>query len=142
MEGKLLIRREFKPGFRLSATDVVILIFGGVAAAGAWFVVPVLGIAIAFVVGHFFLFCNMVRMDRQLELIWAALFAALAAFTILTSYPGWPASFAGAVAVTVVLVIIQSSRPSYHGVLWQRINPELPSWWETKSSVNKSMPHL
>ncbi len=127
-----LVENEFKPGFRLSAVDVVILVIGFVAAAFSGFVIPALGVAIAFVVAHFFLFCNVVRMDRPLELVWAALFAALAALTILTNYPGWPASFAAALIATVTLVTVQARQPSYHGVFWQRINPELPNWWEAK----------
>ena len=46
----------FQPGFRLSTLDVVILIVGGVASAYAVTVDQWLGVAIAFVVMHFFLF--------------------------------------------------------------------------------------
>src|SRR5262249_2513053 len=75
----LVAERTFQPGFRLSALDVIVLIIGGIASAYVmtrdwWF-----GIAIAFVVLHFFLFCNVLRMSRPLELIWAGIFAAMAA---------------------------------------------------------------
>jgi hypothetical protein len=63
--------RPFAPGFRLSAIDVGVVLAGAigsflVAQVESWF-----GLAIAFTVGHFFLFCNVFRMPRPLELAWA-----------------------------------------------------------------------
>jgi hypothetical protein len=74
-----LEQRDFKPGFRVSAIDVAVLIVGACATAYVATYAPWIGIAIGFVVAHFFLFCNVVRMARRLELTWAAIFVALAA---------------------------------------------------------------
>ena len=60
--------RKFQPGFRLSMSDVIVLVVGAVACAYAMTVDRWFGIAIAFVVLHFFLFCNMVRMSLRFRL--------------------------------------------------------------------------
>ncbi len=59
-----MAERKFQPGFRLSGLDVIVLVVGGVASAYAMTVDRWFGIAIAFVVLHFFLFCNVLRMSR------------------------------------------------------------------------------
>ena len=71
--------------------DVVVIVIGAVAAFALATLVPWWGLMVAFVVAHFFLFCNVVRMARPLELVWAATFLALAAST-LARYPGVQAS--------------------------------------------------
>jgi hypothetical protein len=122
--------REFSPGGRFSSADAVALVIllcvaGDMGAMSPWF-----GAAIGFVVVHFFLFCNVVRMDRSAELVWAAVFVAFSIATVLLGWPRWPVTFAISLAVTVVLVTRELRKPSYHGVLWRRINPGLPNWWE------------
>ena len=126
--------RTFQPGFRVSAIDVIVLVVGGGASAYAivfdrWFAV-----AIAFVVLHFFLFCNVLRMSRPLELVWAGIFVALAAATITLSLPPWPLVFAVCSIVTLIVAFTETRRPSYHGVGWQKLNPCLPEWWRAASA--------
>lgn len=125
--------KQFSPGFRLSKLDVCVLVIGAAAAAGGvvqfdrW-----TGLAIAFVVLHFFLFCNIVRMSRPLELIWATSFAVLAIMVVQFHRLSWPATFGIAAFVTLILVLIEMRSPSYHGVGWRRINPQLSDWWRAK----------
>ena len=111
---------------------MVVIVLGAAAAAWLAGIEPWWGAMVAFVVGHFFLFCNVVRMARPYELAWTAVFVALACPTLLAEWPGWPATTAVALALTVVVVVLQMRRPSYHGVLWQRINPGLRAWWEQR----------
>ncbi len=123
---------KFQPGFRISAIDAGVLAIG---AAGAWMAASAdrwLGFAIAFVVAHFFLFCNVVRMDRSLELPWAGLFTLLAGATLATGAPGWIPTMGTMLACTAVFVVLQMRKPSYHGIFWQRINPGLREWWELR----------
>jgi hypothetical protein len=96
------------------------------------------GFIIAFVVAHFFLFCNVVRMARPLELTCAAAFLALASATLLTEAPGWPITTGLSLAVTLVVVVLQMRNPSYHGLGWQRINPELRAWWEASRAATSA----
>jgi hypothetical protein len=123
-------QHAFAPGFRLSSLDVIILVVGAVAAFALAMVIWWGGFVVAFVLGHFFLFCNVVRMARPLELAWAGVFVVLAAATVAFDAPGWPATASVSFVVTVVLVAVQMRKPSYHGLGWQSINPCLPAWWE------------
>jgi len=129
--------QKFQPGFRLSALDVVVLVAGGVASAYATTFDRWLAVAIAFVVAHFFLFCNVLRMSRPLELIWAATFAALAVAAISQGVPSWPVVFAISSTVTVIVAAIEMRRPSYHGVGWQKLNPRLPEWWQSATAAGR-----
>jgi hypothetical protein len=126
--------RRFQPGFRLSAFDVVILLIGSAASAYSTTIDRWFGIAIAFVVFHFFLFCNVLRMSRGLELIWAAAFIGLAVAAISLHMLSWISVFAISTAITAVLAIIEARRPSYHGVGWQKLNPRLPQWWQSTAA--------
>lgn len=125
--------REFAPGMRLSGLDIGVLLATG--AGCGWIAVessPLVAGGIAFVVGHFFLFCNVFRFRRAPELIWAAVFTGLAAATILLQTPGWMATFAISALLTVVLVAIEMRHPSYHGLFWRQVNPRLPDYWQSK----------
>jgi hypothetical protein len=124
-------RNEFSPGFRLSVLDALIIAIGAAAAFFLASVEPWWGFMVAFVVAHFFLFCNIVRMARPLELAWAGIFLALAATTIVLDIPGWPLTASASLAVTLVVVVLQMRKPSYHGLGWQRINPGLRAWWSS-----------
>lgn len=127
-----MTERAFKPGFRLSAIDVLILVVGAAASAYVMSFDVWLGVAIAFVVLHFFLFCNIVRMSRPLELLWAAGFIAAATAVMTFSPSAWPIALAVSLVVTIVAVVVEARRPSYHGVGWQRVNPGLPEWWKSQ----------
>jgi hypothetical protein len=130
-----LTNRSFNPGFRISAIDVIVLLVGIFAAADIGALIPWFGAAIAFVVGHFFLFCNVIRMARPSELTWAVVFIALTISTVILGIPGWPISFFASLIVTVVLAALELRKPEYHGVFWRRINPGLPQWWEANRSA-------
>jgi hypothetical protein len=128
---------KFAPGFRLSMLDAVVLATGTIAAVGLATVVWWWGFVIGFVVGHFFLFCNVVRLARPLELTWAAVFLALAAPTVVTEQPGWIATASLSLVATVVVVALEMRKPSYHGLGWHWINPALPVWWESQATERR-----
>ena len=72
-----------RPGnIRVSATDVMVLASAALFTAALWkrglpgWWVP------ATVVGHFFLFCNVFRVPRRLELTWAVGFIGITAYWI------------------------------------------------------------
>ena len=132
------MEREFKPGFRFSAFDAVILAGGAVASALAWQGDARLGWVIAIVVGHFFLFCNVFRVARGLELIWAGIFVALTIGTLSWNWPGWFWAMVGTLAATVLVIVIEARKPSYHGVGWRRINPRLREWWQANLSPQRA----
>lgn len=112
--------------------DIAVLVVGAIGSLLAAQVQLWFGIAVAFTVGHFFLFCNVFRMPRYLELAWAALFLLLLVSTAIMQQPGWFLSFALSLAGTIVAVVFQMRQPSYHGVGWETINPQLLQWWQAK----------
>lgn len=126
----------FSPGFRISMLDVVVLFLGASLAATIGVVQPWIGVAIAFVVAHFFMFCNVVRMARPLELTWAATFVALAAMTVVFEAWSWPFTLGLSFILSTALVTMELRKPSYHGAFWRQINPGLPQWWEANIAAN------
>jgi hypothetical protein len=127
-------KNTFAPGFRLSVLDVTILALGATVALALATAVWWYGFVVGFALGHFFLFCNVVRMARSLELAWAVVFVVLAAATVALDTPGWQVTVLVSFVATVVVVVVQMRRPSYHGLGWQWINPELPKWWKSWES--------
>lgn len=126
----------FSPGFRFSKLDAIVLFLGLYIAADTAAVFTWPGVAIGFVVAHFFLFCNIVRMDRCSELAWAGLFVVLATSTSLAGQPSWSLTLAIAFIVALVLILFEMRKPSYHGVFWRSINPNLPQWWERHHALH------
>jgi hypothetical protein len=124
----------FTPGFRLSVFDIFVLVLGAVATVLLSMFVWWWGFVPAFVLAHFFLFCNVVRMARPLELVWAGVFVVLAGTTIAVDTPGWLVTALVSLAVTVVVVVVEMRKPSYHGICWRWVNPGLPAWWETRAA--------
>src|SRR5205085_291566 len=107
------------------------LIVAGVASAYAMTVDRWLGVAIAFVVTHFFFFCNVLRMSRRLELIWAGAFCAMAVATVSLNLLPWGIVLVVSSVVTVIVTYIEVRGPSYHGVGWQKLNPRLRESWQS-----------
>ena len=80
----------------------------------------------------FFLFCNVFRISRGLELVWSGVFLSLAACSMVVSMPAWPVTCLLSLFVTVIVVAVEMRKPSYHGAWWQRINPGLQEWWNMR----------
>lgn len=121
----------FAPGFRLSVVDGLVLLAGVAGTIILSMIVWWWGFVLGFVLGHFFLFCNVVRMARPLELLWSGVFVALAGATIVLETPGWLVTALLSLVVTAIVVVVEMRKPSYHGVGWKWINPGLPAWWES-----------
>lgn len=127
---------DFRPGFRIGALDIAILLAGGVLVLGSWSKQPLFSGIVAFSVGHFFLFCNVFRIRRSCELIWAAGFVVLCLINRWIGQPGWPVVF-GISTVFSSLLIARSTRLiDYHGILWNRFNPGLEDWWNRQKSTD------
>ncbi|WLE97112.1 MAG: hypothetical protein QTN59_20860 [Candidatus Electrothrix communis] len=119
----------FSPGFRLSVIDVIVLFLGTIGSILLHSMENPLSLVVLFTLAHFFLFCNVLRMCRRFELIWAALFLLLSVNTILFSMPNWLGTTLIMLGITAVLTVLHMRQPSYHGIFWKQINPELPQWW-------------
>lgn len=122
----------FAPGFRLSFVDGFVLLGGVAGIVILSMIVWWWGFVPGFVLGHFFLFCNVVRMARPLELLWGGVFVALAGATIVLETPCWLITALLSLVVTGIVVAVEMRKPSYHGVGWKWINPGLPAWRESR----------
>ena len=134
-------QKLFKPGFRIDVKDVVVILLG---ISGVWYVAPIdcfLAFVIGFAVGHFFLFCNVFRLARRLELAWATIFIGLCGSQIAAGQPGVTVTLLCTLVTTGIVIASQLRNPSYHGIGWQRINPKLLDWWRAQL-VNPSMKEI
>ena len=34
-------------------------------------------------------------------------------------------------ALSTILIWIETKRDNYHGILWKKLNPGMPEWWES-----------
>lgn len=125
---------RFSPGPRFSLLDLFALVAGATAATAAGSVAWWAGLAVAIPLTHFFLFCNVFRVSRPPELLWAAVFIAFAAPTAVWGVPGWWPTAVGASGVAALVIASEMCKPSYHGLAWRWINPGLPAWWEARTA--------
>ncbi len=137
MYSKDMNSRKFAPGFRLSVVDVTVLIAGAGLTMALMKPLGWSALAVLFVVLHFFLFCNVFRISRPPELIWAGVFVALAFPTILYGVPGWLPTVVICLGLSAGLIIRETRKPSYHGIGWQRLNPGLREWWEKRQESSR-----
>lgn len=117
-------------GFRFSPTDsVAIVVFIGVAAVfQRWG--SLLWWMLLIAAGHFFLFCNVFRIIRRREFIWAGFFILNIGLWLWFGEPTWPRILACQLPVTVVLIFADIRAPGYHGIFANRLNPKLNDYLE------------
>lgn len=118
-----------KPGFRFSFTDACAIALALAAALagrellGAWALAP------AVVLGHFFLFCNVFRVRRGYELLWAASFLLVAGGWFVARGEGglgyWAAVLATQTPLTLLAIGAEMRSERYRGIGYARINPTL-----------------
>lgn len=120
--------RRFSPGFRFSQRDAVVILVALVLALTLYEAYPLGTYTIGFVVAHFFIFCNIVRLNRLSEIIWATVFGMLGILflygVVAISLVYW-----GAIGLSAILIGVEACRPCYHGVFWKILNPNLPQWF-------------
>ena len=112
-------------GFHVSVRDALVLAAGAVATLLLWDRLGPLALLFPVVLGHFFLFCNLVRLWRRYELIWAAVFMVNLGAWLLSGTLNWWGVLAVQTPLTLALVALQLRSPFYHGVFARRINARL-----------------
>lgn len=130
-------RPDFQPGFRLSVFDLVFLCLGAVAACFGFSVRSLPAMIPAYVIFTFFLYCNVFRIRRTPELIWAGAFTLTALVSSCFEQPSWPIVFAGGMGLSLILIAMEMRHPSYHGIFWRSVNPHLPTWWDEHHGQGK-----
>src|ERR1022692_2647369 len=107
---------NFAPGFRLSLTDVLMLVVGTIGALALGFITWWGGFVVGFVLAHFFLFCNVFRLARPLELAWSGAFVLLAVGTVALEFPGWIITASISLCISILVIVVEMRKPSYHGI--------------------------
>ena len=115
-------------GFRFSVQDALILLGGAGLAYWLWNESFPLWWIIPMALGHFFLFCNVFLVWQKLELAWAAAFVIQVAIHLVAGYTGWLSPLLIQTPVTFFVIWLQLRSPWYHGILAQRLNPQLPDF--------------
>lgn len=119
---------SFRPGFRISRTDAGVLVTSTLAVAAVARHHVELAVLAATVVLHFFLFCNVFRVARAPELLWAAVFVGSVVARHALALP-WLLPASVVLLTTLAIIGRELRKPSYHGIGWQRWNPGLPEWY-------------
>ncbi len=103
-------------GMRLWWSDVAVI--AAAAALTVWLRHEGIGLwwLLAMVLGHFFLFCNIFRVRRSLELVWAAVFVINAGWRLLRGEIEWLPMLAWQAPVTLLVLVLEMRSPQYHGV--------------------------
>jgi hypothetical protein len=119
-------------GFRLSAADAIVIALTILGTYLGWRQVGSFVLVLPFVVGHFFLFCNVFRIRRQLELIWGAVFLllCLAALLLRQFDIYWVTGLQ--LGTTVFLLFMEIRNPHYHGILARKLNPRLDDYLQDR----------
>ena len=108
-------------GFQITAPEVIVMVL---IVAGAWFVFFPIGLVALFVVGHFFLFCNVFRIRPAYEFIWGAAFISNVLIQAFIDYKGlnWLLVIIIQCIVTIAVIIAEMRSSRYHGIFCRRIN--------------------
>lgn len=117
-----------KPGLTLLWTDVPLLL--GTLALSTYVRghQPMLADLMLYVLGTFFLYCNVFRIFWKLEVAWAAYFCAIGVLATLTNAFSWHTAFLLGALGSVVVIGLHMRAPGYHGIFWKTINPALLDW--------------
>lgn len=114
-------------------TDAVVLLLFGIAIALLHRFGSSLSWIVAIVAGHFFLFCNVFRVVRRRELIWAAAFVMNVGLWLLLGELDWFKVLACQLPLTVGLIAWEIRAARYHGIFASRLNRRLADYVEGRT---------
>ncbi|PNY37976.1 hypothetical protein C2E31_05625 [Rhodopirellula baltica] len=102
-------------GFRFSSTDAFAIVVCLIATIWGRRTIGDLAWLFPFVLGHFFLFCNVFRVPRKPELVWAGCFLVIATGCLIAEasilYALWMV-----LPITAGILVYAIRLPSYHGI--------------------------
>ncbi len=123
--GRAQPSRQRTWGFRFSWTDTFTLVVFGAAAVGLYHLSANLCCLLIIPVAHFFLFCNVFRMLRRREIIWAVLFVINVALWVLAGHFEWQNVLFCQIPVSLGTIYFEIRSSRYHGIFADRVNPRL-----------------
>lgn len=104
------------PGFRFSVRDGVVISIAVVGSVFLWRTLGAMAMLFPIVVFHFFLFCNVFRVRRSLELIWAAAFVINVTCWSAFGNLNWLAILLVQSPITLLGIGLEMSSSTYHGI--------------------------
>ena len=107
-------------GFRMMIQDPFAVAACLVAVVWAWPYIGEWALVAPFVLGNFFLFCNVFRLHGAVELIWSGIFIANSAAWLWLS-PSLAGIFLCQMPITFGVIAHTVSRPDYRGVMSGRL---------------------
>lgn len=109
-------------GFRMMKQDPIAIVVCLAFVVAAWPYIGDWALVAPYVLGSFFLFCNVFRLRGPTELAWSAVFIANATIWLWTS-PSLAGIFLTQLPVTIAAIGYTVRSPGYRGVLaGQRLN--------------------
>lgn len=115
-------------GFRFSFADAAALVAFGAAVAILHKLGSSFSWIVAIVAAHFFLFCNIFRVVRRRELIWAAAFVMNVGLWFLLGQLDWFKVLACQLPVSTGVIAWELRAARYHGIFADRLNPALQDY--------------
>jgi hypothetical protein len=115
-------------GFRFSPTDAAVLVLFGAAVAILHRFGSSLSWIVTIVAGHFFLFCNVFRVMRRRELIWAAAFVVNVGLWLSLGRLDWPNVLACQLPISTGIIAWELKASRYHGIFADRLNTRLADY--------------
>src|SRR6478672_653600 len=115
-------------GFRFSRADALVIAVFVAATSGLRLLESPLWWLLLIVAAHFFLFCNVFRIARHLEYLWACFFILNVGIWFFLERLAWPTVLMCQIPITAVLVLLSLRGPRYHGVFARRLNPRLDDY--------------
>jgi len=119
-------------GFQISLRDcLAIIVFASIAGmlwrweSPLWWIVVVAA-------GHFFLFCNVFRIIRRRELIWAGCFMFNVGAWAWLGDLEWSRVLLCQLPITALLIFADVRSPGYHGIFAKQLNAQLADYLEGK----------
>lgn len=120
-------------GFRLSKMDVAVLAGATVSGTAAYQISAGYSLFLPFVVFHFFLFCNVFRIARKPELVWAAVFLLHSFAWSLSGTFNIVLLFGLQSLFTAGVIFRETRQPNYHGVFSRQLNPRIDDYLSGKT---------
>lgn len=102
-------------GFRFSRTDAVVLLAGAALTWALWRAVGEFALLVPVTLFHFLLFCNVFRVRRGAELLWAGAFVANFAAWALSGAFTWWGVLGAQFPLTLGILVVEVRHPRYHG---------------------------
>jgi len=117
-------------GFQFSRTDTQAIAVIMAAVLGLWRMGNPLWWILVISAGHFFLFCNVFRIVRRRELIWAGLLIFNIGVWDWSGHLTCTRVLLCQLPITVGLIIADMREPGYHGIFANRLNRRLNDYLE------------